>query len=191
MGCGKECACIDALPAKSLYGSIDTSKVVAINEKVRDSCLNVLNRSSSDRIVGCVAYSKDRQGLVIKMPFTCKVSLSKIEIRTSFKKIEVFTNNQYVTLSYKPKNKEEYTLPGTDHIIPIVLPAYKHNSVDTLTIRLGGIEEEGVLSYLCICGAVSGVLPKAIHASYEVYPMPDEKKVFSKETNRTDSLYRK
>ncbi|KAI5190711.1 hypothetical protein NEMIN01_1176 [Nematocida minor] len=189
MACGKECMCLDALPAKSLFSSIDINKVSAINERVKESCANVLNRSSSERETEVHAYSKDKQGLVIKIPFICKVALSRIEIRTSFKKIEVFTNNQYVTLTYKPKNKEEYSLPGTDHILPIVLPAYKHKSVDTLTLRLTGTDEPGVLKYLCICGAVSGVLPKAVNVTYELYPMPEDTKAPDAKANNME-IYR-
>lgn len=187
MGCGGECACLDLIPSKSLYRSMDISRISCINERERGSCLRVIESSVIDRRE--VAYSKDSLGIVVKIPFTCKVALSKIEIRTSFTLLEVFTNNQYVTLSYKPKKKEEYNLPGTDHVIRVVLPAYKHKSVDTLTIRLTGAET-GALSYLCVYGIVSGVLPKAVHASYEVYGLPEENKGVSREEKERSRIGR-
>ncbi|KAH9387217.1 uncharacterized protein NEMAJ01_2113 [Nematocida major] len=178
MGCSKECACNDSLPSKSLFSSIDMDKVCAINEKVKGSCVNILSKSASIRDIDMAtsAHSNDATGLVVKIPFVCKVSLCRIEICTSFKKMELFVNNQYVTLSYKSKTKEEYMLPGSRHIIPIVIPAYKHKSVDTLTLRLTECDGAGYLAYLCVCGIVTGALPKAVDATYELYALPENVK---------------
>lgn len=172
--CTEECLCSESIPSKSLFSYIDMKNVTVINEKVKHSCSAILNKSSSLRLKDLKVYSKDSKGLVIKIPFLCKVSVNKIEISTSFKNLEVFTNNQYVTLAYKPKIPEEYSLPGHDHIVPVNLPSYKHKSVDTLTLRLKSLNEIGYLNYLCICGIVTGSLPKAVNVSYEVYPLPED-----------------
>ncbi|EIJ89441.1 hypothetical protein NEPAR06_2166 [Nematocida parisii] len=187
MGCTADCVCNDGVPSKSLFSSIDIDKVTTINEKDKDSCKELLKRSESIRNVKMSAHSKSNKGLVIKIPFICKVLLNRIEIMTTFTKIEVFINNQYVTLTYKPKVPEEYFLPGGDHIFPITIPAYKHKSVDTLTIRLSNNDEYGSIGYLCICGVVTGKLPKAINVSYELYGLPENTKSFSKETTSTET----
>ncbi|OAG32186.1 hypothetical protein NEDG_02105 [Nematocida displodere] len=174
-GCSEACACSDALPSKSLYAAIDMDKVAAQNERLRGSCLEVLKKAHSDRHGPPSAHGKDAQGLLVKIPFVHKVSLNKIEIKSGFTQMEVVANNQYVTLSSKPKNSDKYTLTGTEHILPVPLPNYKYKNVDCLTVRLTGGDERS-LSYLSLCGAVTGALPTAVNVSYELYPLPGETK---------------
>ncbi|KAI5186720.1 hypothetical protein NEHOM01_1659 [Nematocida homosporus] len=180
-GCSGECACTDAIPARSLYASIDINGVTGINEQVRGCCREVVKKSHAERNGGVVAVAKDGQRLIVKIPFISKVALSRIEIKSSFKQLCVFANNRYVTLSSKPKPGESYCLPGDDHIIRVNLPSYKYKSVDFVALYLQDAGEgEGTLSYLCLCGEVTGSLAKAVNVSYELYPIPEDTKISEK-----------
>ncbi|KAI5181131.1 hypothetical protein NEOKW01_1350 [Nematocida sp. AWRm80] len=183
-GCNGQCACNDDIPSKSLLACIDTHKVSAINEQQRGSCLEILLKSHAERHSDTRAFSKDSNGLVLKIPFTHKVSITKIEIKSTFKQIDLIVNNQYITLDSKPKNLEKYCLTGDSHIVPIVLPAYKYRSVDCLTIRLKEpVDNTGSLSYLCVSGAITGSLPTPVNVSYELYPIPEDTKSITKESS--------
>lgn len=180
--CSKECACEDAVPAASLYNAIEIDKVVGINEERRGQCSEVIKKGVSGRSFDVCAHAKTGQGLVVKIPFLYKVSLSSIEIRTSFKQIEVVANNRYVTLTSVSRSSDRYFLSGTDHIIRVSLPSYKYKTIDFLTLRLKESAEKGTLSYLCICGEVVGSLPQAVNVSYELYSAPKKTKMHEKET---------
>lgn len=188
-GCSGRCACAGGVPGSSLYSAIEMDRVVGINEKEKGKCREVIKRGEASkemslREMDLRAYAKTEQGLVINIPFLCKVSLSKIEIGGSFKKMEVVTNNRYVSLTSALKNSEEYSLDGSDHIFQIVLPSYKYKSVDFLTLRLQESEGRGSIFYLCICGAVVGALPKAVNVSYELYPIPEKTKEDKREAHK-------
>jgi len=180
-GCSEECVCAAEVPSKSLFGSVDISRVVGTNEAPKGSCKEVLVESSARRGVAACSRTRVPGGLVVKIPFVEKVALVKIEIRCTFRRVEICANDPYVSLESQMKNQVEYALPGTAHIVPVSLPPYKYKSVDHLTVRLKDAEGEESLSYLVVCGAVKGALPRAVNVSYELYPVPEDTKQLSKE----------
>lgn len=181
MGCSGECSCSDSLPAKSLLSAVDLDKVSALNERVKGSCTALLRMGTRPR-GGAEALAKDAKGLVVKIPFMHKVQPTKLEVRGSFKQLEVVPNNPYVALAGKCKISDSFTLSLPGHIVPVSLPPYKYKSVDHLTLRLTEIDEaasgRGELSYLAVYGVVTGALPTAVNVSYELYSVgekvPDE-----------------
>ncbi|KAI5160890.1 hypothetical protein NEAUS03_1383 [Nematocida ausubeli] len=184
MACNGECACSDLLPIKSLFPYMEIDKISVINEAKKGSLLEIIKASNSVKDIPFSCHSKDSKGLLVKIPFNCKVSLTNLQIKSTFSKLEVFTNNLYVKLenpktsrpdSRKASQSSEYSILS-DHFLNINISS-KNKSVDTLTIRLTGSEGVGEVNYLCICGTVTGILPKAVNTTYEAYPVADLGKI--------------
>ncbi|KAI5173031.1 hypothetical protein NEFER03_2015 [Nematocida sp. LUAm3] len=180
-GCSGECVCRDMVSSKSLYSVIDMENVSGLNEEKRGGVREIIQKSWADREAKSSARCKGQEGLIVRVPFLRKVSLNKIEIKSTFKEVRLFINNRYASFTTKCKNEEKYFLPGTEHIIPLVLPSYKYKSVDYLTLHLLCSEEEkGALFYLCLCGEEQEGIRKAVNVSYELYPLPENTKASEK-----------
>ncbi|KAI5191487.1 hypothetical protein NECID01_1481 [Nematocida sp. AWRm77] len=177
MNCSNECACSNAMPAKSLLSAVDMGKVSALNEKEKGSCLSVIQKAQREK-GGPVSCAKDPKGLLVKIPFMHKVNITKIELRSSFGKMEVVPNNMYVGLTGPCKKSDTFSLSLPEHIVPVSLPPYNYKSVDHLAIRLTetaqGFGEAGSLSYLSLYGVITGSLPSAVNVSYELYSVGEK-----------------
>jgi PITH domain len=173
MNCCSECACGDAAPTKSLYTSVDHERVSAVNEARRGSCAEVLRKTYEERLSPPAAESKSSSGLLVKIPFKFKVSITRIDFRGDFDTAELYANNPYVKIGGEARPTSTFALPETSsgHIIPLSLQPFLYKSVEILSVRLTRKVGLGRLEYFGITGVVVANLLKPVNASYEVYPV--------------------
>lgn len=190
MGCSEDCRqCTEEMPGKTLLAVLDVSRISAINEKTRGSCASVLQKGRAEKDTGICAVSKTQQGMLVRIPFVCKVSISCIEIQSCPADLEVFPNASHATLTSQHRIMDKYTLPGSPHLIRISLPKSKYANIDSLVLRMKQIDESVSFSYLGIFGVTTSAHAVPVIVSYEKYPQPKDASAKAEDSGRSRVLY--
>lgn len=190
MGCSEDCSqCTEEVPGKSLIAVLDIPRVSAVNEKTRGSCAAVLQKGRAEKGSGVCAVSKTPQGLLVRVPFLCKVSVSYLEIQSGPASLEVFPNASHATLTSRHRITDTYTLPGIPHLVRVPLPKSKYANIDALVLRMKQVDAPVSFSYLGILGIKTSAHAMPVLVSYEKYPQPEDASVKAKDSGRNRVLY--